>query len=138
MNDPAASAEILRTARTIAVVGLTSRTWRPAYAVAAYLQRAGYTIVPVGPSPEVLGERGYPDLRSVPVPIDLVDIFRRSSEVGTVVDEAITEGVQTIWMQLGIVDEAAAARARAAGITVIMNRCTLIEHRRLVGEQRSR
>jgi predicted CoA-binding protein len=126
-------------ARNIAVVGLSDRPSRPSYGVARYLKEQGYRIIPVNPNiTEVFGEKAYPDLTSVPDAIDLVDIFRRSSQVGPVVDEAITKGVQTIWMQLGIVDEAAAARARAAGITVIMNRCTVIEHRRLVGEQRSR
>ena len=126
-------------ARNIAVVGLSDKPSRPSYGVARYLKEQGYRIIPVNPNiTEALGEKAYPDLISVPDPIDLVDIFRRSSQVGPVVDEAITKGVQTIWMQLGIVDEAAAARARDAGITVIMNRCTLIEHRRLVGEQRSR
>ncbi len=126
-------------ARNIAVVGLSDRPSRPSYGVARYLKEQGYRIIPVNPNiTEALGEKAYPDLTSVPDPIDLVDIFRRSSQVGPVVDEAITRGVQTIWMQLGIVDEAAAARARDAGITVIMNRCTLVEHRRLVGEQRSR
>ena len=96
MNDPAAIVQILRTARTIAVVGLTARTWRPAYRVAAYLKQAGYTIVPVGPSPEVLGERGYPDLRSIPVPIDLVDIFRRSDRVRPHVEEAIQVGAKGV------------------------------------------
>ena len=124
-------------ARNIAVVGLSDRPSRPSYGVARYLKEQGYRIIPVNPNiTEALGEKAYPDLTSVPDPIDLVDIFRRSSQVGPVVDEAITRGVQTIWMQLGIVDEAAAARARDAGITVIMNRCTLVEHRRLVGEQR--
>ena len=126
-------------ARNIAVVGLSDRPSRPSYGVARYLKEQGYQIIPVNPNiTEALGEKAYPDLTSVPGPIDLVDIFRRSSQVGPVVDEAITRGVQTIWMQLGIVDEAAAARARDAGITVIMNRCTLVQHRRLVGEQRSR
>ena len=126
-------------ARNIAVVGLSDKPSRPSYGVARYLKEQGYRIIPVNPNiTEALGEKAYPDLTSVPDPIDLVDIFRRSSQVGPVVDEAITRGVQTIWMQLGIVDEAAAARARDAGITVIMNRCTLVEHRRLVGEQRSR
>jgi predicted CoA-binding protein len=126
-------------ARNIAVVGLSDKPSRPSYGVARYLKEQGYRIIPVNPNiTEALGEKAYPDLISVPDAIDLVDVFRRSSQVGPVVDEAITKGVQTIWMQLGIVDEAAAARARSAGITVIMNHCTLIEHRRLVGEQRSR
>src|SRR5919202_4022688 len=115
MNDPAAIAEILRTARTIAVVGLTARTWRPAYGVSSYLKNAGYTIVPVGPSPEVLGERGYPDLRSVPVPIDLVIIFRRSERVRPHVEEAIEVGAKAVWLQVGIRDPAAERMAEVAG-----------------------
>lgn len=126
-------------ARTIAVVGLSDNPSRPSYGVARYLQSQGYKIIPVNPTVnEVLGEKAYPDLISVPDAIDMVDIFRRPQHVGPVVDEAITKGVQTIWMQLGIVDETAAERARDADITVIMDRCTAIEHRRLVGEQRSR
>ncbi len=126
-------------ARNIAVVGLSDNPSRPSYGVARYLQRQGYRIIPVNPTiAEALGEKAYPDLISVPDAIDMVDIFRRPDQVGPTVDEAITKGVQTIWMQIGIVDEAAAARARAAGITVIMDRCTMVEHRRLVGEQASR
>jgi predicted CoA-binding protein len=124
-------------ARTIAVVGLSNKMSRPSYGVARYLQSQGYRIIPVNPNiAEVLGERSYPDLLSVPEAIDMVDIFRRSDRVGQSVDEAITRGVQTIWMQLGVVDEQAARRAREAGITVIMNRCALVEHDRLIGNQR--
>ena len=124
-------------ARNIAVVGLSDNPSRPSYGVARYLQSQGYHIIPVNPTiTEALGEQAYPDLISVQDPIDMVDIFRRADQVGPVVDEAITKGVQTIWMQLGIVDEAAAARARDAGITVVMDRCTAVEHRRLVGDQR--
>src|SRR5919206_4359777 len=115
MNDPAAIVQILRTARTIAVVGLTARTWRPAYRVGAYLKQAGYTIVPVGPSPEVLGERGYPDLRSIPFSIDLVDIFRRSDRVRPHVEEAIEVGARAVWLQIGIRDPEAEQLAEAAG-----------------------
>jgi len=128
MNDPAAIAEILRTARTIAVVGLTSRTWRPAYGVAAYLQRAGYTIVPVGPSPEVLGQLGYPDLRSLPGPIDVVDIFRRSDRVRPHVEEAIEVGARAVWLQVGIRDPQAERLAEAAGLIVVADRCAMVEH----------
>jgi predicted CoA-binding protein len=124
-------------ARTIAVVGLSDKPSRPSYNVARYLQNQGYRIIPVNPNiTETLGERAYPDLISVPDAIDMVDIFRRSDRVGPSVDEAITKGVQTIWMQLGVVDERAAQRARAAGITVIMDRCALVEHGRLIGDQR--
>ena len=125
-------------ARNIAVVGLSDNPSRPSYGVAKYLQSEGYHIIPVNPTiSEALGEQAYPDLTSIPDPIDMVDIFRRPEDVGPVVDEAITKGVQTIWMQLGIVDEAAAARARDAGITVVMDRCAKVEHARLIGEQRS-
>jgi uncharacterized protein len=125
-------------ARTIAVVGLSDNPARPSHGVARYLQSQGYRIIPVNPNiQEVLGEQAYPDLISVPDAIDLVDVFRRSDQVAPTVDEAITKGVSTIWMQLGVVDEQAAQRARDAGITVIMDRCLAVEHRRLVGEQRS-
>lgn len=137
MNDPTAIARILRTARTIAVVGLTARTWRPAYRVAAYLQQAGYRIVPVGPSPEVLGERGYPDLRSVPLPIDLVDIFRRSDRVRPHVEEAIEIGARAVWLQVGIRDPEAERMAEAAGLVVVADRCTMVEHARLARTQRA-
>ncbi len=126
-------------ARNIAVVGLSDNPARASHSVARYLQSQGYRIIPVNPTiAEVLGEKAYPDLISVPDPIDFVDIFRRPEYVGAIVDEAITKGVQTIWMQLGIVDEAAAARARDAGITVVMDHCTAVEHRRLIGDQRGR
>src|SRR3712207_1989543 len=125
-------------ARNIAVVGLSDNPARPSHGVARYLQSQGYRIIPVNPNVrEVLGERAYPDLISVPDAIDMVDIFRRSDAVAPTVDEAITKGVLTIWMQLGVHDEASARRAREAGITVVMDRCTAVEHARLVGDQRS-
>jgi uncharacterized protein len=133
MNEPAAIAEILRTARTIAVVGLTTRTWRPAYGVAAYLLRAGYTVLPVGPCHEVLGQKGYPDLRSVPVPIDLVNIFRRSDRVRPHVDEAIEVGARAVWLQVGIRDPDAERLAESAGLIVVADRCAMVEHARLAG-----
>src|ERR671926_1352489 len=132
MNDPAAIAQLLDTARTIAVVGLTASTWRPAYRVAAYLKQAGYTIVPVGPSPEVHGQRGYPDLRSIPFPIDLVDIFRRSDRVRPHVEEAIAVGAKAVWLQVGIRDPAAEQLAEAAGLYVVADRCAMVEHARLL------
>jgi predicted CoA-binding protein len=131
MNEPGAIAEVLRTARTIAVVGLTTRAWRSAYGVASYLLRAGYTIVPVGPCPEVLGETGYPDLRSVPVPIDLVNIFRRSDRVRPHVEEAIEVGARAVWLQVGIRDPEAERLAEAAGLIVVADRCAMVEHARL-------
>lgn len=124
--------KILREARTIAVVGLSPRPERPSYGVASYLQQQGYRIVPVNPTvDQVLGERSYPDLKSVPERIDVVDIFRRSEEVPPIVEDAIQVGARVIWMQEGVINEAAAARAREAGLAVVMDRCMLKEHQRL-------
>ncbi|HEY3176381.1 MAG TPA: CoA-binding protein [Candidatus Polarisedimenticolia bacterium] len=123
--------EILDTYRTFAVVGLSNRPERPSFSVASYLKERGYRIVPVNPRlDEVLGERCYPDLPSIPFPIEVVDIFRRSELVGPVVDDAIRIGAKVVWMQLGVIDEGAAARARAAGLPVVMDRCPVIELRR--------
>lgn len=122
---------ILDKTRTIAVVGLTGRASRPDHYVSAYLQKQGYRIIPVNPyEEEVLGETAYPDLRSVPEPVDLVLLFRRSEDVPPHVEEAIDIGANAVWMQSGIVNEQAAARARAAGLDVIMNACMMVEHRR--------
>jgi len=124
--------EILHTTRTIAVVGLSGKRYRPSYGVAEYLKRAGYRIIPVNPmETEVLGERAYPDLDSVPEPVDMVDIFRRSEFVPEIVEAAIRKGAKVVWMQEGVVHEAAAARAEAAGLAVVMDRCILKDHRRL-------
>jgi uncharacterized protein len=124
--------EILHSARTIAVVGLSNKRFRPSYGVSEYLIRAGYRIIPVNPlEAEVLGEKSYPDLDSVPVPVDVVDIFRRSEFVPEIVEAAIRKGAKTIWMQEGVVHEQAARRAEAAGLTVVMDHCILKEHRRL-------
>lgn len=127
---------LLQHARTIAIVGLSDSPARPSYGVARYLQEHGYRIIPVNPGiQEVLGERAYPDLRSVPERIDIVDLFRRSEYVAAHVDEAIARGdVQLIWMQIGVRDAHAARRARAAGIEVVMNRCLKVFHRYLIGE----
>ena len=112
----------LANASTIAVVGISPRPERPSHYVARYLQEQGYRIIPVNPTLEsVLGERCYPDLKSVPERVDMVDIFRRSELVGPIVDDAIAIGAKYIWMQDGIVDEAAAARAREAGLSVVMD-----------------
>jgi len=124
--------EILHSARTIAVVGLSSKRYRPSYGVSEYMKRSGYRIIPINPrETEILGERCYPDLDSVPEPIDIVDIFRRSEFVPEIVEAAIRKGVKAVWMQEGVVHEAAATRAQAAGITVVMDRCILKDHRRL-------
>jgi predicted CoA-binding protein len=125
---------LLRESVVIAVVGLSPNPARDSHEVARYLQEAGYRVIPVNPNAEeVLGERSYPDLASVDVPIDLVDIFRRPEDVPPVVEAAIACGAKAIWMQLGIVNEEAAARAQAAGIPVVMDRCIMIEHRTRFG-----
>ena len=125
-------AKLLRTANTIAVVGLSDSPWRPSFGVTQYMKGQGYHIIPVNPNiSESLGEAAYECLEDVPQKIDVVNIFRRSEYVGEVVDSAIKLGVQWIWMQEGVVDDDAAARAEAAGIGVIMNRCILKYHRRL-------
>jgi predicted CoA-binding protein len=125
-------ADILRTARTIAVVGLSGKRFRPSYGVTEYMQRAGYRIIPVNPNEtQILGERCYPDLDSVPDEIDIVDIFRRSEFVPDIVEAAIRKGAKAIWMQEGVAHEAAARRATEAGLVVLMDRCILKDHRRL-------
>jgi uncharacterized protein len=124
--------EILHSSRTIAVVGLSGKRFRPSYGVSEYLQKVGYRIIPVNPKEtQVLGEKCYPDLDSVPEPIDIVDIFRRSEFVPEIVEAAIRKGAKTIWMQEGVIHEAAARRAEEAGLTVFMDRCILKDHRRL-------
>lgn len=124
--------EILQSARTIAVVGLSSKRFRPSYGVAEYLQGAGYRILPVNPEEtEVLGEKSYVDLDSVPEPIDIVDIFRRSEFVPDIVEAAIRKGAKVIWMQEDVIHEDAARRAAEAGLDVVMDRCILKDHRRL-------
>lgn len=122
---------LLTTTQTIAVVGLSSSQRRAGYYVPAYLQEQGYRIIPVNPNlKESLGEKAYPDLKSVPEPIDLVLIFQRSYKVPPFVDQAIEIGAKAVWMQLGIYNESAAAKARDAGLDVVMDACMLVEHRR--------
>lgn len=125
--------DLLRSAKTIAVVGLSSNRKRPSYSVSEYMQRAGYRIVPVNPKEtEVLGERAYASLEAVPERIDIVDVFRRSEFVAEIVEAAIRVGARAVWMQEGVSDDAAAERARAAGLAVVMDRCILKEHRKMV------
>jgi predicted CoA-binding protein len=124
--------EILRVYRTIAVVGLSAKRYRPSYGVAEYMQRAGYRIIPVNPhETEILGEKCYPDVESIPEPIDIVDVFRRSEFVPEIVEAAIRKGAKVVWMQEGVIHEEAARRAREAGLEVVMDRCILKDHRRL-------
>ena len=121
--------QILKSARSIAVVGLSSKRFRPSYGVAEYLQSAGYRIIPVNPNErEVLGQKSYPRLEEVPEKVDIVDVFRRSEQVPEVVEGAICIGAKAVWMQEGVIHSQAAARARQAGLVVIMDTCILKEH----------
>ena len=127
--------DLFNSAKTIAVVGLSSKRNRPSFGVARFLQSAGYRIIPVNPNEtEVHGEKAYASLDEIPkdIRVDIVDIFRRPEEVPEVVEAAIRIGARAVWMQEGVVQEAAAARARKAGLFVIMDHCILKEHRRLM------
>jgi uncharacterized protein len=129
INTSETIARILDECRTIAVVGLSSNSMRPSYAVASYMQRQGYRVIPVNPNEtQVLGETVWPSLGAVAEKIDLVDIFRRSEEAGKAVDEAIAVGARAVWLQEGVIDCAAAQRAVDAGLLVVMDRCWLKEH----------
>ena len=126
--------ELLETSGTIAVVGLSSSKMRPSHGVAEYLQRAGYKIIPVNPNEtEVLGERAVARLEDINEKVDIVDIFRRSEFVPEVVESAIAIGAKAVWMQEGVIHEAAAQRARAAGLNVVMDLCIMKEHARRFG-----
>jgi predicted CoA-binding protein len=123
--------DILTKYKTIAVVGLSSNPTRPSYGVTEYMQSSGYQIIPVNPNEtDVLGEPSYASLEEVPQKIEIVDIFRRPEDVPPVVDAAIRAGAKVIWMQQGIANERAAEKARAAGLTVVMDACILVEHKR--------
>ena len=123
---------IIDECRTIAVVGLSSNPMRPSNGVARYMQRAGYRVIPVNPNEtRVLDEPAFAALADVPGQVDLVDVFRRSSEAGAAVDDAIRVGAKAVWLQEGVIDQAAAERALQAGLLVVMNRCWLKEHARL-------
>ncbi len=126
--------DLLKRARTIAVVGLSDSPLRPSHGVSAYMQTHGYRIIPVNPNiDEALGEKAYPTLLDIPERIDLVNIFRRSELVGEIVDQAIHRQVPVIWMQEQVVNEKAAEKARKAGIFVVMDRCILKEHKLRLG-----
>ncbi len=131
INRPEIIEEILNKCRTIAVIGLSSSPSRASHGVASYMKRHGYKVIAVNPNEtEVFGEKAYPALASVKVKVDLVDIFRRSSEAGAAVDDAIAAGAKAVWLQEGVIDEAAAQRALDAGLRVVMDRCSLKEHAR--------
>jgi predicted CoA-binding protein len=130
---------ILDNARTIAVVGLSADPGRPSFGVARYMQSHGYRIFPVNPNEtEVLGERCYARLQDLPERVDLVNIFRRSQEAGRHVEEAIQIGAPAVWLQEGVIDAAAATRASALGLDVVMDKCILKEHARRAARGRSR
>lgn len=127
--------DILRTSKTIAVVGLSTDSTKDSHSVAAYLQSQGYRIIPVNPgASQILGERCYPDLLSIPLPVDVVNVFRPSAEVPAIVDQAIAIGAKAIWMQVGIVHPDAAEAARRAGLKVVMDACIRTAHRRLMAQ----
>ena len=124
--------EIITKYKTIAVVGLSPDQGKPSFEVAAYLQRAGYRIIPVNPAcQEILGERCYPTLADIPGEVEIVDVFRRAEFLPEVVEQAIAKGAKVVWMQEGIVNEPAAARAEQAGLAVVMDRCLLKEHHKM-------
>jgi hypothetical protein len=141
MSDIATLRRILGTCKTLAVVGLSPQWHRPSFFAAKYMQGHGYRIVPVNPTAtEILGERSYPSLTAAAQAlaaqgqkIDLVDCFRKSEDIAPIADEAIAIGASCLWMQIGVIDEASAAKARAAGLGVVMDRCVKIEHARLFG-----
>jgi len=139
MSDPATIARVLRSFTTWAVVGCSPDPLRDSHRIAALPQAHGYRVIPVNPAiDEVPGERCYPSLTEVPASegVEVVDLFRRSDRAGTHIDEAITIGARAVWLQLGVIDEAAAARARAVGLDVVMNRCPAIELPRLAASGR--
>jgi predicted CoA-binding protein len=133
-DDIASLRRILATAKTIAVVGLSADWFRPSYFAAKYLKEHGYRIVPVNPRYDtILGERCWKSLRDIPDQVDVVDVFRRTEDVGPIADEAIAIGAKVLWQQLGVKNEDAARRAEAAGLESVMDRCMKIEHARILG-----
>ena len=130
-----AGENLLRNAKTIAVVGLSSRRSRPSYGVSEYMQSNGYRIIPVNPNEtEILGEKVFASLDEIPERIDIVDIFRRPECVPEIVDAAIRIGAKGVWMQEGVIHDEAAGKARAAGLEVVMDRCILKEHRKMLAK----
>lgn len=129
MNEPELIERMLRETKTIAVVGLTDSPGRASFGVSRYMQREGYKIVPVNPTVEsVLGEKSYPTLSDIPFPVDMINVFRAPRYVAAIVDEAIKLKVPFLWLQEGVIDDGSAARAQAAGIGVVMDRCLFREH----------
>jgi predicted CoA-binding protein len=134
MDDINTLRRILRESRVLAVVGLSADWFRPSFFAAKYMQEHGYRVIPVNPKYEsILGEKCYKSLRDIPEKVDLVDIFRKTQDVMPIVEDAIAIGARVLWQQLGVKNEAAAAKARAAGLETVMDRCVKIEHGRLFG-----
>ncbi len=134
MDDINTLRRILGENRVIAVVGLSADWYRPSFFAAKYMQEHGYRIIPVNPKyAEILGEKCYPALRAIPDKVEIVDVFRKTQDVPPVAEEAIAIGAKVLWQQLGVKHEAAAARARAAGLATVIDRCVKIEHARLFG-----
>jgi predicted CoA-binding protein len=134
MDDINSLRRILRESRVLAIVGLSADWYRPSYFAAKYMQEHGYRIIPVNPKYEsILGERCYKSLRDIPDKVDLVDIFRKTQDVMPIAEDAIAIGARVLWQQLGVKNDAAAAKARAAGLEAVMDRCVKIEHGRLFG-----
>ena len=134
MDDSDKLRRILKASRSIAVVGLSAQWHRPSYFAAKYMQEHGYRVIPVNPTyPEILGEKSYKSLADIPEPVDVVDCFRRSSEISALADEAIAIGAKVLWMQLGVESAEARRKAEAAGLEVVENRCVKIEHGRFFG-----
>ena len=133
-DDMNALRRILHNCRTIAVVGLSADWNRPSFFAAKYMQEHGYRVIPVNPRyPEILGEKCYARLEDIPEPVDMVDVFRRSEDVGPIADSAVAIGAKCLWQQLGVLNHDADGRARAAGLETVMDRCVKIEHARLFG-----
>ena len=134
MDDINTLRRILSQSRVIAVVGLSADWFRPSYFAAKYMQEHGYTVIPVNPRyPEVLGQKCYRSLREIPGKVDLVDCFRKTEDIPPIAEDAIAIGARVLWQQLGVNNEAAAAKARAAGLDAVTDRCVKIEHGRLFG-----
>ena len=134
MDDINTLRRILRESKVIAVVGLSADWFRPSYFAAKYMQEHGYRVIPVNPKyPEILGEKCYKSLRDIPEKVDIVDVFRKAADVMPVAEDAIAIKAKVLWQQLGVRNEAAAARARAAGLDAVMDHCVKIEHGRLFG-----
>lgn len=134
VNDDAGLRRILETSKVIAIVGISPKEDRPSHGVAKFLMARGYTVIPVNPGQtEILGQRCYASLKDIPVKVDMVDVFRKSADIPPVAAEAIAIGAKTLWLQLGIINQEAAATAAAAGLDVVMDRCPKIEYPRLFG-----